>query len=510
MSNIGESQPKNNKISQDQKGYSKPLNEEESNYKKIIKKTLKKEILDQIDRFKKKYLGLKEHMIYKIMKKHEFKDKLVETELAFQSGNQVFRKSDNWVGHEEEKEKNKNISKKTGQLNKGQKKNNKNHKIKNNYQDHEGYYQKNDNNEYHNDFNYKHQKYPKNNYLPQISEKYYYNDNYIQKNNRFSKNNAQNGQYINKQNFNNKYYYNKSQNTKNYDNTRKDNEEENLYVKKVEHIENQNVVINHQESKIKNDKNKEVILEESPKEIVKKNSKNYFFCSDSEEEEEHDEKEALDHSEEKEQVKPLEAFDENEKERTNENDESNEESEEEKKLYNFSIGLNKISNTLKKKVRNNFTYLKDFIKISDKKDFTKKMDSKPKKKYIDLGKTFDLEIDETSSYFKNNKIDLLIKKPFQSEEEQLKHNYEKKVDPKIDQKLDEIYNVMAKMQNQINFLQNKLLEYQKNENVPKNDIDPNVYCLVPFHLVKNLFSSSHHGSEENEKLQTYYLKNKST
>ena len=79
-------------------------NSEVSFYKKL-KKQLKPEILKQLNEYKKTFSGLKEHIIYKIMLKHEYKENLISPELKFISNNQKFTMSTNWLGSVEKKKK---------------------------------------------------------------------------------------------------------------------------------------------------------------------------------------------------------------------------------------------------------------------------------------------------------------------------------------------------------------------------------------------------------------------
>jgi hypothetical protein len=68
----------------------KKINDIEAEFLEI-KKDLKPEVMSDIQNFQKKYTNLKAHVIYKMMKKHEFKLNLVDSELNFMSNLQPKR-----------------------------------------------------------------------------------------------------------------------------------------------------------------------------------------------------------------------------------------------------------------------------------------------------------------------------------------------------------------------------------------------------------------------------------
>ena len=111
-------------------------------------------------------------------------------------------------------------------------------------------------------------------------------------------------------------------------------------------------------------------------------------------------------------------------------------------------------------------------------------DYKYKKKAIDVDKAFKIDIDESSSHFGTNKVDVLVKKQFESEEEKLKSSRERRLEKKI----DDMAEIISTMQHRINVLETMLQSKTTNTNSKRSDKEDNVYCMVPYHMVKGLFT----------------------
>ena len=130
------------------------------------------------------------------------------------------------------------------------------------------------------------------------------------------------------------------------------------------------------------------------------------------------------------------------------------------------------------------------------------IDSKYKKKAVEVGKEFVNDIDESSTHFRTNKVDLLIKKKFESEEEKFKSTREKKLEKKV----NDMAEIISTMQLRINALENTLRNKDDGLNGDVSGFQSNVYCMVPFHLVKNLVmpvsQNGANGYDENFKCYT--------
>lgn len=460
-----------------EKKHNKPNGEVVSSFKKQ-KKQLKPDILKKLNEYKKIFPTLKEHIIYKIMHKHEFKENLISPELQFISNNQKYSFSNNWIGSEEKEKKIYN------------KKTKKNKNIQNGDRKNQPKITKKDN---------KKQNYLNNVVNNNYENNGYYKNNYYKNNKKHEYNNYNNNKYIKKKNF---HYIPKKQNFKNIEYVKKKdtkpmkikNEDIEEFVKI---IDSQKSKVNNNENvsdtfeyvkketeskekeelkelkKIKNKKNQEIKAPE--KEYVQKN---YFFSSSEGNGDEIEVKE---------------------------NESKN--SEEEKRIYNFSLGLNKIVHTLKSKMRNSYYYIRNYTTSPQKNEILKKnFESKYKRKYIDVRKKFDLDIvEESSSYFGRNKIDYLIKKQFESEEERMKSKREKNLEIKLEQ----MYQIVKNMQNKIKGLEENLINIKnQNSKIKDTELPTNTYVLVPINLVKHLFTSEKNSNLENGTFQTFSLNQK--
>lgn len=161
--------------------------------------------------------------------------------------------------------------------------------------------------------------------------------------------------------------------------------------------------------------------------------------------------------------------------------------------------LGKLITTIEDNIMHYFTNLHDYNsshknpdtfvgdKLEQPQSHTKlPTDSKYKKKQIEVGKEFKNDIDESSSHFRSNKVDLLIKKNFESEEEKLKSTREKKLEKKI----DDLGEIIKTMQLRINSLEMEIRNKEGTKYEGESKFQSNVYCMVPFNVVKGLFSQA--------------------
>jgi len=111
-------------------------------------------------------------------------------------------------------------------------------------------------------------------------------------------------------------------------------------------------------------------------------------------------------------------------------------------------------------------------------------DSKYKKKQLDIVKEFKNDIHESSTHARANKVDLHINKKFESEEEKLKSTRERKLEKKV----NDMAEIINTMQLRINALENVLRSKDGVASEPAGAFQSNMYCMVPFHLVKGLLT----------------------
>lgn len=111
-------------------------------------------------------------------------------------------------------------------------------------------------------------------------------------------------------------------------------------------------------------------------------------------------------------------------------------------------------------------------------------DSRYKKKALEVEKEFKNELEVSSTKLRTNKVDLLIKKKFESEEEKLKSTREKK----LEQKVKDLAEIINTMQMRINTLENVVRNKEGSGHHEGPGFQSNMYCMVPFHMVKDLIS----------------------
>ncbi len=121
-------------------------------------------------------------------------------------------------------------------------------------------------------------------------------------------------------------------------------------------------------------------------------------------------------------------------------------------------GLVKFEKSIKNKMKKYFFFLVTYSNLV-KSQHKLNNESKYKKKRI-VKKIFEVDIDESSSHFHRNRVDILIeKKKFESEEERMKTKREKK----LENKLEEMSQLMKRMESKIEDMERELTSYrQKN------------------------------------------------
>ena len=119
------------------------------------------------------------------------------------------------------------------------------------------------------------------------------------------------------------------------------------------------------------------------------------------------------------------------------------------------------------------------------------LDKRYKKQPIEIIKEFKNDFEESSANIRSNKIDKLIKKKFESEDEKLKTDREKKLEKKV----NDLSNIINTMQERINQMETELVRVKNGMSFDgQTNFSTNMYCMVPFSAVKDLFTPIDPGS----------------
>ena len=148
----------------------------------------------------------------------------------------------------------------------------------------------------------------------------------------------------------------------------------------------------------------------------------------------------------------------------------------ENNLFTYFQHLRTISKELNKEEKTAQEPEKQIIKAT--------LDKRYKKQPIEIIKEFKNDFEESSSNIRSNKIDKLIKKKFESEDEKLKTDREKKLEKKV----NDLSNIINTMQERINQMETELVRVKNGMTFKgQTNFSTNMYCLVPFNTVKDLF-----------------------
>ena len=129
------------------------------------------------------------------------------------------------------------------------------------------------------------------------------------------------------------------------------------------------------------------------------------------------------------------------------------------------------------------------LKQKSKKDSPKPKpanEGKYKKKAIDIAREFVNDIEESSVNEKGNWLDKRMVKEFQSEDERMRIDREKKLERKVNNLVD----IINSMQNRINELELDMAKLTSNQSLATKETSQqkSTFCLVPFEKVQHLFT----------------------